>query len=331
LSLSVIGSILGFARLKDKKWENWIYFPVVGIKQSCCGKKYTPVGNFGIEWCRGKAVMVFVCHILIGIGTAEGPGSRKARNTMASKRKRAQAPVVEPEPEPVATESEEEEPEEEVEVENRFYGGEGDSDDSDGDMGGNDDEDDDVAEGLQQSSSSSSGYGNRQRVLLLSSRGITARYRHLLEDLKKMIPHHKKDSKLDCKGDIQVVNEIAEMKSCNQIVYLDTRKHQDLYMFMGHSPHGPTAKFHVVNVHNMDELKLTGNCMLGSRPLLNFDIKFESAPHWKLIKSLLTDVFNTPKGHPKSKPFVDHIISFFIVKANICKFVVVLRMFAAVL
>ena len=40
-------------------------------------------------------------------------------------------------------------------------------------------------------------YRNRQKLLLLSSRGITARYRHLLEDLKTLIPHHKKESKLD--------------------------------------------------------------------------------------------------------------------------------------
>ena len=47
-----------------------------------------------------------------------------------------------------------------------------------------------------------SGYTNKQRLLILSSRGITARYRHLQEDLKLLIPHHKKDSKLDSKGDI---------------------------------------------------------------------------------------------------------------------------------
>lgn len=164
-------------------------------------------------------------------------------------------------------------------------------------------------------------YTNKQRVLILASRGITARYRHLLEDLKQLIPHHKKDSKLDSKGDIQVVNEIAEMKSCNQILYLETRKHQDLYMYLGKTPHGPTAKFHVVNVHTMDELKLTGNCMQGSRPLLNFDLKFESSAHWQLMKGLLTDAFGTPRGHPKSKPFLDHIMSFFIIKNNICTFV----------
>ena len=52
-------------------------------------------------------------------------------------------------------------------------------------------------------------YTNKQRVLVVASRGITARYRHLLEDFKKLIPHHKKDNKLDSKGDIQMINEIA--------------------------------------------------------------------------------------------------------------------------
>lgn len=166
-------------------------------------------------------------------------------------------------------------------------------------------------------SSTNRRYTNKQRVLIIASRGITARYRHLLEDFKKLIPHHKKDSKLDDKGDIQAVNEIADMKSCNQVLFLETRKHQDLYMYLGKTPHGPSAKFHVVNIHTMDELKLTGNCMIGSRPVLNFDSNFDDKPHFQLLKHLLADAFGTPLGHPKSKPFNDRIMSFFVVKNNI--------------
>ena len=40
-------------------------------------------------------------------------------------------------------------------------------------------------------------YQNKQRLLVLSSRGVTARYRHLLEDLRTLLPHSKKESKLD--------------------------------------------------------------------------------------------------------------------------------------
>ena len=162
-------------------------------------------------------------------------------------------------------------------------------------------------------------YSNKQRVLVIASRGITARYRHLVEDLKKLVPHHKTDSKLDDKGDVQAVNEIAEFKSCNQVLYLETRKHSDLYMYIGRTPNGPSAKFQVVNVHTMDELKLTGNCMLGSRPLLDFDSSFDRAPHLQLMKAMLTDTFGTPLGHPKSKPFLDRVMCFYLVKNNICK------------
>ena len=40
-------------------------------------------------------------------------------------------------------------------------------------------------------------YQNKQRLLVLSSRGVTARYRHLLEDLRTLLPHSKKECKLD--------------------------------------------------------------------------------------------------------------------------------------
>ena len=88
-------------------------------------------------------------------------------------------------------------------------------------------------------------------------------------------------------------------------------------MYVGKTPNGPSAKFQVVNVHTMDELKMTGNCMLGSRPILNFDTGFEANAHFVLMKALLTDAFGTPRGHPKSKPFLDRVMSFFLVKNNI--------------
>lgn len=57
---------------------------------------------------------------------------------------------------------------------------------------------------------------------------------------------------VDSKGEaIRAVNEIAELKSCNQILYLETRKHQDLYMYLGKAPQGPSIKFQVVNIHTV--------------------------------------------------------------------------------
>lgn len=60
----------------------------------------------------------------------------------------------------------------------------------------------------------------------------------------------------------------------------------------------------------MEELHFTGNCLKGSRPVLSFDATFESQPHLKLIKELLTQTFGVPKSARKAKPFVDHVMAF---------------------
>lgn len=67
----------------------------------------------------------------------------------------------------------------------------------------------------------------------------------------------------------------------------------------------------------MGELKMIGNCLKGSRPLVLFDKNFDTEPQYRLMKELFSQVFGTPKGHPKSKPFFDHIFSFFIVDKRI--------------
>ena len=54
-----------------------------------------------------------------------------------------------------------------------------------------------ISDGLANPFQSDGSYRNKQRVLLFSSRGVGSRYRHLLEDLRKLIPHHKKDVKVN--------------------------------------------------------------------------------------------------------------------------------------
>lgn len=154
-------------------------------------------------------------------------------------------------------------------------------------------------------------YINKQRTLVLSSRGITHRDRHLLSDLRDLLPHSKKDVKYDAKDELAAVNELCEMKNCNNCIFFEARKRKDLYMWVAKAPNGPSAKFQVQNIHTMAEVKLTGNCLKGSRPLLVFDSAFDSAPHLLLLKEILTQAFGAPKGHPKVKPFVDHVLSFF--------------------
>ncbi|KAL7527184.1 hypothetical protein ACHAXR_001841 [Thalassiosira sp. AJA248-18] len=219
------------------------------------------------------------------------------------------------------------------------------------DDGDNDAAPEPITPAIQSSSITSDGrYHNKQRLLVLSSRGITARYRHLLEDLRTLIPHSKKESKLDVGKNYSgsgagggygaAINEIAEVRGCHTVLFLECRKRgQDGYLWLGRTSHanssfsqdgnnaaaknhlmisgGPSIKFHITNIHTMDELKMTGNCMKGSRPILSFDKAFDTVDHLKLVKHLFVDVFGTPRGHPKSKPFVDRVMGFYYADGKI--------------
>ncbi|KAH8150572.1 uncharacterized protein LAJ45_05268 [Morchella importuna] len=158
---------------------------------------------------------------------------------------------------------------------------------------------------------------NKQRVLVLTSRGVTYRHRHLLNDLVAMLPHGRKDAKLDTKSKLYHLNEIADLYNCNNVLFFEARKRQDLYMWMSKAPNGPCIKLHVQNLHTMEELHFTGNALKGSRPILSFDATFDRTPAMKLIKEVLLHVFGVPKAARKSKPFIDHVLSFTIADGKI--------------
>ncbi|EIM22419.1 Brix-domain-containing protein [Wallemia mellicola CBS 633.66] len=154
---------------------------------------------------------------------------------------------------------------------------------------------------------------NKQRVLVLSSRGVTERYRHLMSDLQALLPHTKKDSKISSKTSLATLNELADLASCNNIMFFETKHHAqitDLYLWLAKAPNGPSVKFHLQNLHTMDELKMTGNCLKGSRGILSFGEEFDSEPWLQLLKELFTHTFGVPRTSRRVKPFFDHVLSF---------------------
>lgn len=62
---------------------------------------------------------------------------------------------------------------------------------------------------------------NKQRVLILSSRGVTYRHRHLLQDLYSLMPHSRKEAKLDTKTKLYQLNELAELYNANNILFFE--------------------------------------------------------------------------------------------------------------
>ncbi|KAK2958540.1 putative Ribosome biogenesis protein brx1 [Blattamonas nauphoetae] len=150
-----------------------------------------------------------------------------------------------------------------------------------------------------------------KKVVVFSSRGIGAKYRYLMKDLRLMLPHSLTEPKMENKDQLKTINEICQHRGSSGCIFFEIRKRTDLYIWMSVTPNGPCAKFQVYNVHTMQELQLTGNHMLNSRPILSFDGHFDALPQLKLLKELFTQLFAPPTQSPKVVPYVDHIYSFF--------------------
>lgn len=50
---------------------------------------------------------------------------------------------------------------------------------------------------------------------------------------------------------------------------------------------------------------------------MSFDASFDKAPHTQVMKEVLSQIFGTPKNHPRSRPFIDHIFSFSLIDGKV--------------
>jgi ribosome biogenesis protein BRX1 len=159
---------------------------------------------------------------------------------------------------------------------------------------------------------------NRQKSLVFGSRNMTAKDRHLLQDLRNLMPHSREHAKLNTVDNLgDSLEALCSLHHCNSSLFVEAHRHDIAHVWLAQVPSGPSVKLLLGNVHTADELRMAGNCLKYSRPLLHFDREFEMIPHLRVVKALLQMEFNTPRYHPRSKPFVDHIICFFYLDAHI--------------
>lgn len=133
-----------------------------------------------------------------------------------------------------------------------------------------------------------------------------------MKDLITMMPHSKSETKLDAKHDLPLINEVADIRNASKIVFFEGRKKHDLYLWLSCVPAGPSAKFLVENISTTSELKMTGNALRYSRPILSFDKSFDDpeSPHLQLLKEVFVQAFGTPNHHPRMQPYTDKVLSF---------------------
>lgn len=87
---------------------------------------------------------------------------------------------------------------------------------------------------------------NKQRTLIFACRGIGATHRHLMKDLRSLMPHSKEGQKYDERNELTEINTLCKMYDCRNCIYFENHRN-DLYMYVLKSPKGPTLKFKVTH------------------------------------------------------------------------------------
>lgn len=154
-------------------------------------------------------------------------------------------------------------------------------------------------------------WANRQRTLFTGSHKLSLRETHFLKDLISFTAHAKKDSKDDKDSLREQLIDSCRSKSCTNVFSVDKCGDRTV-VSIARYPAGPTFRFTMANVVPASDHKFTGNALRYSRPLLSFSPEFTDLPEMKLLRHLLVDCFNAPLNHPKTQPFTDRVLSFFV-------------------
>ena len=148
------------------------------------------------------------------------------------------------------------------------------------------------------------------RPMIVGNKGMIHATAEILDDVRKCIPHAKKDVKIT-QEDFKEMKEIASDMHCDTVALFETKHHLEPYLWLADAANGPTICFFMEEGKSIYDLGLVGNPMKGSRPLLFFDPAFDKTNVLKLSRNLLQRLFEVPFNDKHSKPFVDRTMSFF--------------------
>ena len=106
------------------------------------------------------------------------------------------------------------------------------------------------------------------------------------------------------------LREVADVRGCDSVLYIEGRwRGKAGYLHLGVVPHGPSVRFALLNAHTMDKLRMTGNYLKGSRPVLTFCSFFRGGaagppaqPFLGLLRSMFVRAFGTPGDTLRASP-----------------------------
>lgn len=153
------------------------------------------------------------------------------------------------------------------------------------------------------------------KPILLHNRGMARQHAQVFDNIQDCIPHAKHENSMN-KKHYHELEEIAEDRRCDTVGMIETchkrQNENEAYFWIAACPSGPSINFYIHDAQSIENLRLIGNVMKGSRPILQFDPKFDDGGIFELAKLSLQRLFSVPYQDPHSKPFVDRTMMFTI-------------------
>lgn len=152
------------------------------------------------------------------------------------------------------------------------------------------------------------------KPMLLHTRGMIRQHAQVFENLRDLIPHAKREQSMNSKDFVELT-EIAADRFCDTVGVFETRHKRvssECYFWIATMPNGPSINFFVSDAQSIENLRLIGNSLKGSRPILQFDPRFNDGGILEIAKWSLQRLFSVPFEDPHSKPFVDRTMSFIV-------------------
>ncbi|CAK91045.1 unnamed protein product (macronuclear) [Paramecium tetraurelia] len=148
----------------------------------------------------------------------------------------------------------------------------------------------------------------RNHILVVPTRNLDLQHRHFMLDIMNILPHSKKTNKIKYEQLRQVIPSLCENHKCNSFIVFHTIQNQLILVF-GSYPSGPTVKFSVLNITTIKDLQLAGNFSKKGRVLLQFDQRFNNITKYKLLKEIITLLFNVSQARFTDN-YIDRIFTF---------------------
>lgn len=156
------------------------------------------------------------------------------------------------------------------------------------------------------------------KTLLLLSLRSPMLCRHILNDLQRLLPGRaERDSKFKSAFNIGELLELADLKDCDSVFLIETRKSDDypsVWILTRGEDKGETVlKFTLSGIFTIYELKFLGNPLADAPMLALFSPEFGSTDGWRRVRATLLRIFHTAGDSADA----DKAASFFVVDGSI--------------